>query len=467
MHKILTIQNQSYRLFIICAILLSVSYSSTRVAFSRPGSLIRTPSLLVNTLVDEYHIGFSSETINTNTFNSSNSIFFNGISNKGFHYGFAYSTHASIDQEDKNPPSDLSFHFGGKVYSAESMQINMGINDILYSSSADHDLSLYVSLLNSGIILGEKKHLTLQTALGFGTGKINADSHNYLEDIAHEARFFFGINMETPYMKDKGGLNILLDFDGSGTHIGALFNISEQLEFKTAITNFQNLGKLNKYKDTDSETIFSDNPGLSFSLGFKIKDIPKKIPKISNAEINFTPNPDECILTHNRDNINNPIGIGGECDEIVLQQFVMNINEDFRSLNDSILFMDHKLEFNKIVQSKYDYEIKSLEDSIVVQYLKQRISISELNIAMKHMTQSLQYYYEEEYILALTEVEETIKRFPNLAIAYARKGSIYYQMGNINLATLNWNIAIKHDPEFRQVQDMLSTIEKEIDNIRR
>ena len=103
----------------------------------------------------------------------------------------------------------------------------------------------------------------------------------------------------------------------------------------------------------------------------------------------------------------------------------------------------------------------------MVQYLKQRISISELNIAMKHMTQSLQYYYEEEYILALNEVEETIKRFPDLAIAYARKGSIYYQMGNINLATLNWNIALKHDPEFRQVQEMLSTIEKEIDNIRR
>ena len=75
MHNILTIQNQSYRLFIICALLLSVSYSSTRVAFSRPGSLIRTPSLLVNTLIDEYHIGFSSEIINTSTFNSSNSIF--------------------------------------------------------------------------------------------------------------------------------------------------------------------------------------------------------------------------------------------------------------------------------------------------------------------------------------------------------------------------------------------------------
>ncbi len=467
MHKILSTPNQHYRLFIFWTILLSISFSSTRVAFSRPGSLIRTPSLLVNSLFDEYHIGFSSELINTSTWNSSSAIFFKGISNKGFHYGFAYSTHVHIDKEDTSPPSDLSFHLGGKVYATELMQINMGINDILYSSSADHDLSLYVSLLNSGIRLGAKKQFKLQTALGFGTGKINADSHNYLEDIAHDARFFFGINMETPYMKDRGGLNVLLDFDGSGTHLGTVFNISDQLEFKTAITNFQNLGKFNKYQNEATEKIFSDNPGLSFSLGFKIKDIPQKIPKISNAEINFTPNPNECILTHNRDNLNNPIEIDGECDERALNKFVMNINQDFRILNDSLLFMEQNIEVNKIVQSKYDYEIKSLEDSIAVQYLKQRISISELNIAMKHMSQSLQYYYEEEYILALNEVEETIKRFPDLAIAYARKGSIYYQMGNINLATLNWNIALKHDPEFRQVQEMLSSIGKEIDKIRR
>ena len=102
--------------------------------------------------------------------------------------------------------------------------------------------------------------------------------------------------------------------------------------------------------------------------------------------------------------------------------------------------------------------------------LAENITVSitpELNIAMKHMTQSLQYYYEEEYILALNQVEEAIKRFPDLAIAYARKGSIYYQMGNISLAILNWNIALKHDPQFTEVQEMLISIDKEIDNIRR
>mgnify|MGYP003329857967 CR=1 FL=1 len=40
-------------------------------------------------------------------------------------------------------------------------------------------------------------------------------------------------------------------------------------------------------------------------------------------------------------------------------------------------------------------------------------------------------------------------------------------MGNISLAILNWNLALKHDPEFTEVQEMLINIDKEIDNIRR
>ena len=115
---------------ILFLIFLSVATSNTRVAFSRPGALIRTPSLLVNAPQDIYHIGFSSELINTSTFNTSSAIFFKGISYKGYHYGLAYSSHASIDQDDDSPPSDLSFHFGGKIYSTDKdiQQINFNYN---------------------------------------------------------------------------------------------------------------------------------------------------------------------------------------------------------------------------------------------------------------------------------------------------------------------------------------------------
>ena len=44
---------------------------------------------------------------------------------------------------------------------------------------------------------------------------------------------------------------------------------------------------------------------------------------------------------------------------------------------------------------------------------------------------------------------------PNIALAYARRGSIYYRLGDFQRATMNWNIALKLDPEFTEIQDLL------------
>ena len=56
-------------------------------------------------------------------------------------------------------------------------------------------------------------------------------------------------------------------------------------------------------------------------------------------------------------------------------------------------------------------------------------------------------------------------RFPDMAIAYARKGSIYYQMGNLQQATINWNIALQLDPEYKEVREMLSNIKNESNDV--
>ena len=63
--------------------------------------------------------------------------------------------------------------------------------------------------------------------------------------------------------------------------------------------------------------------------------------------------------------------------------------------------------------------------------------------------------------MALDEVNQTIKRFPKLAIAYARKGTIYYQLGDLQKATINWNLALKQDPEYTEVQKILESIKTE------
>ena len=55
-------------------------------------------------------------------------------------------------------------------------------------------------------------------------------------------------------------------------------------------------------------------------------------------------------------------------------------------------------------------------------------------------------------------MDHAIKLQPSIAIAYARKGSIYYQLNQIDRATLNWNIALKLDPEYSEVREMLNAL---------
>tara|TARA_Y100000590_G_scaffold63129_1_gene67738 strand:- start:3533 stop:4834 length:1302 start_codon:yes stop_codon:yes gene_type:complete len=427
--------------------------------------LIRTPSLLAENKQQEYRVGFSSEIINLNTFNSSDAIFFHAISDGGLHYGIAYSSHVKANKQDQSPPSDLSFHVGKQIYESQKMQINVGMNDILYSADAKHELSLYVALLNSNILLGPQKRFILQTAIGFGTGKINHDSHNYENDLSHRARFFFGLNFHTPYLSSRGGMNILFDFDGSGMHLGATIPINKQLDIKLGMTNFQNVGDLGKYKNKTEETIFSDAAGLSVGVAFKLNRSIRPPARLASQAVEFASASNECIVLHAREEYSQPLSLNSECKDIALNEFIANINYDFTSLNDSIQLMQQINLSQNHTNAAKEYEIKMLQDSINIQYLKQRISKSELNIAMKHISQSLHYYYIGDYNLALQEIEQTIKRFPEMAIAYARKGSIFYKMGDLQQATINWNLALKHDPEYGEVREMLSSIQKEIDKI--
>ena len=62
--------------------------------------------------------------------------------------------------------------------------------------------------------------------------------------------------------------------------------------------------------------------------------------------------------------------------------------------------------------------------------------------------------------MALSEVNIAIELNPNLAIAYGRRGSIYYKLGDTRRATLNWNVALQIDPEFTEIYEMLLAAEE-------
>ena len=79
---------------------------------------------------------------------------------------------------------------------------------------------------------------------------------------------------------------------------------------------------------------------------------------------------------------------------------------------------------------------------------------------MRHLSKSLRLYYQGDFKQALNEVDIAISLQPNTAIAYARKGSIYYKLNQLDRATLNWNIALKLDPEYDEVREMLNALKE-------
>ena len=96
-----------------------------------------------------------------------------------------------------------------------------------------------------------------------------------------------------------------------------------------------------------------------------------------------------------------------------------------------------------------------LVDSTRKNLLREEVSQSKQNEAMRHLSRSLRFYYDGHYRDALSEVNTAIEANPNLSIAYGRRGSIYYILGDIRRATLNWNAALQLDPEFTEIYDML------------
>ncbi len=59
---------------------------------------------------------------------------------------------------------------------------------------------------------------------------------------------------------------------------------------------------------------------------------------------------------------------------------------------------------------------------------------------------------------ALKEVDLSLELKPDLALAYARRGSIYYKLGDVQRATINWNLALRLDPEYDDVRNILKAL---------
>ena len=128
---------------------------------------------------------------------------------------------------------------------------------------------------------------------------------------------------------------------------------------------------------------------------------------------------------------------------------------EIAKLRDSLRIYETEIKYLTSQVALLRQKTSVLEDSVRSVKLARHAMDQNINLALKHLSRSLRYFYANDFREALQEVEAAIDLNPNLALAYARRGSIYYKLNDIDRATLNWNLALRIDPEYDDVRNIL------------
>ena len=412
--------------------------ANSRVAFSRPGNMIRIPNVDNLMYKNLFAIDVSSEILSSFQSNSAFSI--NTISRSGYQYGISF-----VKPVELLNSIEFGFHIQKNMLIYNDVYLDLGIHDVLFRQGSDSvdangldtkGISLFAGLSNRNYF----DEYSISTHLGIGSGKINDDSHHYVSNPKQNVGVFLGFNLTTPFLKKNGGIDVMAEFDGKGLNIGLRAPILKSTHINFGITHFENFGKFPFDETSTTFILKGDAPSISFGISFNVPRIIKGGDtgmlggKLGSGIYTKT---DSSILYYD------PI-----CTDVV------------EVLRDSIKVSKNMIENLQDYNNMLQHSEAVLIDSTRIHLLREQVSQSNQNMAMRHLSRSLRYFYNEEYHEALSEVNIAIELNPNLAIAYGRRGSIYFKLGDSRRATLNWNVALQLDPEFTEIYEMLQAAEE-------
>lgn len=80
---------------------------------------------------------------------------------------------------------------------------------------------------------------------------------------------------------------------------------------------------------------------------------------------------------------------------------------------------------------------------------------ADYNRALSSLQESQRLFSLKRYTEALVEINKSIAAAPNLALAHAIKGSVYYMLQNMNQAKISWERALELDPSMDNVRAIL------------
>ena len=426
-------------LIVLCATLIG----NSRVSFTRPGALMRVSN------TDDYDpnklfsVALASEVTSLGDILSHSSSFaFNKSYSNGSSWGLNYTllpyTGIEASYQHKDHGYEFGFHFQNRLYSTGRSNISFGVHDVIINDEELININNLSFFLNFSNTISTDDY-NLSSLLGIGTGKMVFDPHITTNNDSIATLGVYGaFKLNTPFLKQWGGMDFITEVVARSLNVGFVFPITREYDFSIGITNIENLSTFanQSSKDGDQAPLYPNAPAICFGLTANIPKINKtKTKKISQ---------DYPILF-----------INGRVDSSLF-----NAGQYIYSLQDSIeiLLQDINTVSAKNVELRLNNQF--FKDSLNNLILNTEVNSATQNEAMRYLSRSLRFYYQGDFQDALSEVDNAIKLQPNIAVAYARKGSIYYKLNQIDRATLNWNIALKLDPEYSEVRDMLNALKE-------
>jgi len=454
-------QNGKY--FVIIFLLGTLVLGGTRVAYSRPGRMMRVPTSSNQKTPYLFRTGFSTEIHNFDPLNTAKGVYFDMELSRGFGFGFSAvmggdtTSLAMLEESQYNSPVEFGFHFQQRVYTYNDISLSVGLQDVVFESeqTSEEMVSLNTSLLSFFVVLASEKNLgeyKMNTYMGFGTGglaPVNADtlpppdpaqSGSAASDSTDtNSGVFLGFLLKTPYFARRGGMDIVGEFDGTGVNVGLRIPLTSDYRLNLGFTHIEKLPEWgNRY--------WSGHPG--FTLGLDMA-----VPRDPRRRVQGGPSSPTNIYGPND-------GAPGGVETMPLHRdsTIAMANVAVETLRDSMALMNNEMRNLLVRLNAMEQNSKFLSDSLSSLKLETNVSEQNMNEAMRHLSRSLRYFYAGDYREALKEVDLALELNPNLALAYARRGSIYYKLGDVQRATINWNLALRLDPEYTDVRNILKAL---------
>ena len=428
-------------------ILLSLLFGSTRIAYLRPGPMMKIPYTALGQSPYLFTAGFATEIHNLSPFNTAKGAY-GTMELNGWTFGVSTATGgdttslANLEVSTYRAPVEFGFHMQRRVFVRDNISFSVGLQDIVFQNKTAGGLQLdpkdfsFFGIVSSQQNVGD---YNLNAFIGFGTGgfgpidTLNTDtlsSSATTEGI--NAGVFAGAIFKTPYLEKWGGIDIVGEFDGNGINVGLRIPLTSDYRLNLGFTHIE---KLPKWK----ERYWEGHAGIT--LGFEIAAARGSGIKTPGGG----PAPDPMLQP-------GPINYADVDTTLMMADYTVH------TLRDSMGMMTNEMRNLMTRLSAMEQHSKFLEDSLKAVKLNTNVGEQKMNDAMRHLSRSLRYFYAGNYRASLQEVEAALELNPNLALAYARRGSIYYKLGDIQRATINWNLALRMDPEYDDVRNVLKAL---------